>query len=61
MAKGLLRITPHGALCPDLYPGSVSDNDINIVMEALDTVQKDDCILVDKGLALVKRQQRGGQ
>ena len=53
-AKGLIGITPHGALCqlPDLYPGSISDNDISVQTGALDHVFNHDCILTDKGFGL---------
>lgn len=61
-AKGLVGITPHGSLChiPDLYPGSVSDNDITIVTDALRNVQENDCILVDKGFGIAEEAAEKG-
>lgn len=55
-AKGIVGITPYGALChlPDLYPGSVNDTTATSLTNALHNVHQGDCVLIDKGFCIAE-------
>lgn len=49
--KGLIGITPHGAVCfvSSLYTGSISDREITKCCGILDLLEPNDSIMADKG------------